>query len=140
MGVYRFVIHIAAPPEHVFEEWTNLERMGEWVGGVTGVTDITGPVDQAGTRYVVHFGRMTSATEVLEARRPSYIRTRFGNRILKGETEVSFEPDGGGTRLTQTLVTRGLVSAIAARIFASGSYRGSFRGELDAFRKLVESG
>jgi hypothetical protein len=25
-----------------------------------------------------------------------------------------------------------------ARIFATGSYRGSFRGELEAFRNLVE--
>jgi hypothetical protein len=36
-------------------------------------------------------------------------------------------------------VTEGIVPAIVARVFASGSYRGSFRGELDSFRKICES-
>ena len=31
-------------PERVFALWTDLQRMGEWVGGVTSVTDISGPV------------------------------------------------------------------------------------------------
>ena len=56
MAHYTFSIHVDAPPERVFALWTNLERMGEWVGGVTGVTDISGPVDRVGTTYVVHFG------------------------------------------------------------------------------------
>ena len=31
-----------------------------------------------------------------------------------------------------------MASAIFARIFASGSYSGSFQGEMEAFRGLVE--
>ena len=53
---------------------------------------------------------------------------------------MTFDPEGDGTRLTQVFRTRGLVSAIFARIFASGSYSGSFQGELEAFRDLVEDG
>lgn len=34
--------------------------------------------------------------------------------------------------------TRGLVSAIFGRLFASGSYGGSFQGELEAFARLAE--
>ena len=34
---YTISTQVAAPPEQVFALWTNLERMGEWVGGVTGV-------------------------------------------------------------------------------------------------------
>jgi uncharacterized protein YndB with AHSA1/START domain len=28
----------------VFRLWTDLDRMKEWVGGVTKVTDVTGPI------------------------------------------------------------------------------------------------
>jgi uncharacterized protein YndB with AHSA1/START domain len=138
MSRYRFTIHVGAVPEKVFDLWMNLDRMAEWVGGVTKVTDISGPVDQAGTRYTVWFGRMGSPTEILEVQRPSFIRSRFGNSILRGQTRVTFEPEGDGTLLTQEFQTEGLIPAIAARIFASGSYKGSFRGELAAFARIAE--
>ena len=138
MATYRFETLIDAPPERVFALWMDLDRMKEWVGGVTGVTDVTGPIDQAGTRYTVLFGRMRSPTQILEVERPRHVKTSFGNFVLKGESEVTFEPKGRGTRLAQTFRTRGVVSAVFARLFATGSYKGSFRGELEAFRKIAE--
>jgi uncharacterized protein YndB with AHSA1/START domain len=138
VGEYTFTVHIAAPPEVVFSLWTNLDRIHEWIGGVTGVTNVSGPPDQAGTTYTVLFGRMRSPTRILEAERPRRIKSRFGNSLLRGETEATFEPDGTGTTLTQHFRTEGLVPAIAARIFATGSWRGSFRGELATFAMLAE--
>lgn len=138
MADYEFAVRIAASPDHVFDLWTDLDRMTEWVGGVTKVTDRTGPVDRAGTRYTVWFGRMASPTEVIEVERPRVFRTRFGNRLLRGESGVTLEPDGDGTILTQHFRTQGLISALMARIFAAGSYRGSFRGELEAFARIAE--
>ena len=137
MGSYEFTVHVAAPPEHVFDLWTNLDRMHEWVGGVTRVSDVTGPLDRAGTRYTVHFGRMRSPTEVLDVDRPRRFRTKFGNRVLRGENEATFEPDGSGTLVIQRLVTTGLISGIFARLFATGSYKGSFRGELAEFARIA---
>ena len=84
MATHQVSVFIRATPERVFDAFTDLELMRESVGGVTRVTDRTGPVDRAGTRYTVHFGPMRSPTEVLEAERPRRIRTRFGNLILKG--------------------------------------------------------
>ncbi len=135
---HRVTTDIAAPPERVFAVWMDLDRMTEWVGGVKRVTDVSGPIDVAGTRYIVHFGPMKSPTEILEVDRPHHVRTRFGNLILKGESDVRFEPIPEGTRLTQVFRTRGFISAITGRIFAAGSYEGSFKGELEAFRKIVE--
>jgi hypothetical protein len=112
--------------------------MHEWVGGVTGVTDLSGPIDRAGTTYTVRFGSMKSPTTVVEVDRPAHIRTRFGNPILKGESDVTFQAEGDGTLLTQEFRTRGFVSAVVARLFATGAYRGSFRGELNAFRMIAE--
>jgi hypothetical protein len=123
----------------VFDLWTNLDRMREWVGGVTKVTDVSGPVDRVGTRYTTWFGRMKSPTEVIEVERPRLFATRFGNAILRGTNRTVFEPDGDSTRITETFETVGIISAITARIFATGSYRGSFQGELEAFARIAEA-
>ena len=138
MGTYRFETRTAASPQRAFALWTDLDRMKEWVGGVTGVSDVSGPVDRVGTTYTVHIGGMKSRTEVLDVQRPVRFRTRFGNRILKGENTTTFAPDGDGTLITEELETHGVISAIFAWIFASGSYRGSFRSELEAFARLAE--
>jgi uncharacterized protein YndB with AHSA1/START domain len=138
MAEQRITIDIVAPPERVFGLWMDLDRMTEWVGGVTRVTDVTGPIDLAGTRYTVWFGPMKSRTEILEVERPHHVRTRFGNLILKGESDVRFEPTPHGTRLTLMLWTHGVISAIFGRLFAAGSYEGSFKGELETFRTIAE--
>ncbi len=112
--------------------------MGEWVGGVTGVSDISGPIDRAGTTYVVHFGPVKSPTEVLDAERPSRFATRFGSWVLRGTSSTTFEPDGAGTRVTQEFRTVGWFSAISSWVFSRGSYEGSFRGELEKFGRIAE--
>ncbi|CAN5730145.1 hypothetical protein BH24CHL6_BH24CHL6_04730 [soil metagenome] len=138
MSEYRSTVRVAAPPEEVFDLWVNLDRIHEWIGGVTGVSDVSGPLDRPGTRYTVHFGRMRSPSEVIEVDRPRHIRTRFGNFLLRGENEATFEPEGEGTRVRQTFRTTGFISAVSARIFASGSYKGSFQGELNEFARIAE--
>jgi uncharacterized protein YndB with AHSA1/START domain len=128
----------AAPPDRVFALWTDLDRMHEWVGGVTRVTGVTGPVDHVGTRYVVWFGPVKSPTVVLEADRPRRFSTRFGSWILRGVSTATFEAEGNGTRITQDMRTEGWVSALTSRLFALGSYKGSYQGELNDFAKLAE--
>jgi len=138
MATYRFTVDIAAPTDGVFDLWTDHERWKDWIRGVSRVTDVSGPTGRTGTRYTVWFGSMRSPSEILEAERPRRIRTRFGNRMLRGETVVTFEPTATGTRLTQEFRTEGLIPAITARIFALGSYTGSFRGELNEFVRIAE--
>jgi uncharacterized protein YndB with AHSA1/START domain len=114
MGTHRFSVHVDAPPEPVFDLWTNIDRAHEWIGGLTGFTDVTGPTDRVGTRYTARFGRMSSPTEVVEVWRPRVYATRFGNRLLAGVSRATFEPEDGGTRLTQEFITKGVIPAIAA--------------------------
>jgi len=137
MGHYTFTVHVDAPPDQVFALWTNLEQMKEWVGGVTGVVDVSGPIDRVGTSYTTMFGKMSSKTEVIAVERPHLFRTRFGNRVLRGESQTTFEADGAGTRMTEEFWTTGIVSAVMARIFAAGSYQGSFQGELNHFARIA---
>ena len=104
------------------------------------VSGISGSLDQAGTTYKVHFGSWsTSVSTILEAERPRWLRTKFGTWLLRGEQTARFDEADGGTRVTQTLVTAGLIPAVFARIFATGSYKGSFRGELNTFKLICEA-
>lgn len=138
MATYRLSTHVKAPRERVFELWIDVDRWPEWIGGLTKVTDRTGPLDEKGTRYTNWFGSMKSPSEVLDVERPRFIRTRFASAVLRGETEATFERDGDGTRITQVFRTQGVISAIAGWIFSMGSWKGSFKGELESFRKIAE--
>jgi len=138
MARFRFTLHVDAPPSTVYALWTSLERMHEWIEGISSVSHPTGPMDVVGTRYTVRIGGMESPTEILAADPPKLFHTRFGNRMLRGESVATFEPDGGGTRLIQEYRTTGLVPAIVGRLFATGSYRGSFRGELNQFARIAQ--
>ena len=139
MGRHRFEINIAAPPDVVFALYTNLDRIHEWTGGVTGVADVSGPIDKAGTTYTVLFGRMRSPTTVLAAERPRLFKTRFGSGVLRGTSEATFTPDGsGGTQMIQELQTDGLIAGAMGRLFSVGSWKGSFRGELRQFAQNAE--
>ena len=138
MAHYTISILAAAPAADVFDLWIDVQRMGEWVGGVTGVTDVSGPIDRLGTTYVVQFGPVKSPTEVIDVERPRRFATRFGSWILRGTSSATFEADGDGTLITQELQTVGRISAISSWIFSRGSYEGSFRGELEKFARLAE--
>jgi uncharacterized protein YndB with AHSA1/START domain len=138
MPVHHLTAFAAAPPERVFDLWIDLDRMKEWVGGVTKVTDVSGPADTVGTTYIVWFGPVKSPTEVLEADRPRRLTTRFGNWILRGVNTTTFVPEGDGTRIVEEMRTEGWVSEITSRVFALGSGKGSYQGELNDFAKLAE--
>ena len=138
MARYTVSTHVAAPPERVFALWTDLDRMREWVGGVTRVSDVSGPLDRVGTTWVVHFGPVKSPTTILEVDPPRRFVTKFGSWVLRGRSAATFEPDGAGTRITQEFETVGRISAVSAWIFSRGSYQGSFQGELETFARLAE--
>ncbi len=135
---HRLVVHVRAPREQVFDLWTDLDRAHEWIEGLTRITDVTGPVTTAGTSYTAWFGRLRSPSEILQVERPRLVRTRFGSWLLRGVQQAEFEDQGDGTRLTQDFWTNGIISVVMGRIFAFGSYRGSFRGELNSFARLAE--
>ena len=70
---------------------------------------------------------------------PRLIRTRFGSWVLRGENTATFTPEGDGTRITQEMTTIGWFSEITSRLFALGSYKGSYQGELNDFARLAEA-
>jgi uncharacterized protein YndB with AHSA1/START domain len=139
MGTYAFTVDIAAPRDQVWALWTDLDRAQEWIEGMARISDLSGPIDQVGTTYKVYFGSWsTSTTTILEAEPPRYLKNRFGNWFLRGEQSALLDETPGGTRLTQTFTTRGIIPAITGWIFSRGSYKGSFSGELATFKEICE--
>jgi len=139
MATTRLTATSAAPPEVAYDLWANLDRMHEWVGGVTKVTDVEGPLGRAGTTYVVWFGPVKSPTVILAAERPRSYRSKFGSWVLRGESATTFEAEGGGTRIRQEIRTIGWFSEITSRLFSMGSHKGSYQGELNEFARLAEA-
>ena len=140
VGRYTYRIEVDAPQDLVYELWTDLDLMKTWVGGVSKVSPPTGPMDQAGTRYTVYFGKARSETEIVEVDPPRLFMTRFGNVYLRGTNRTEIEPAGARQSvITQTFVTDGFLPAIVGWIFGHGSYRGSFLGELRHFGRIAEA-
>lgn len=130
MSAYRFTIHVTLPPESAYALWISLEALVLGTGAPTNMTDVVGDPGRAGTTYTVLFGRLRVPTEVLQGGYPHEYRVRHGGTLLRGESVVAFEPEFEGTRLTHEFRPAGLVAHVAALVFATGWYRGSFRGEL----------
>jgi uncharacterized protein YndB with AHSA1/START domain len=135
---FGFAIDIAAPPERVFDLWADLDRLTDWTVGLTKVTQATGDGDQTGTNYTLWFGSLDQRVEVLAADRPNYHRTRAKFGTIKIETSVTFEDIGGATRMRESIMAKGIKARIWATVLAAGSFRGSFRGELERFAQVVE--
>ena len=94
-----------------------------------------------GSRYTIWFGRRAVRVEVLFPTEPAdgtAYRTRLDGSVRRGESLVRFEPHPDGSRVTLEVRTEGLVPGIAGRLLATGSYRGSFRGDLRLFARLAE--
>jgi hypothetical protein len=135
---FEFRSVVAAPPELVFDLWNDLDRAREWLVGLQKVTDRSGPPDQPGSSHVLWFNGRPAPVTVLEVDRPLRIVNRLGGGLFKGTLGATFEPQGGGTRITEWLEPEGLGPTIAGWIFSKGSWRGSFQGELKTFKQLAE--
>ena len=143
VGRYTYSIEIDARRDLVFDLWTDLELMKTWIGGVSGYSEPTGPIDRAGTTYTIYFGTFGSLVEVLEAERPRLYASRSGTFWMQLTNRGTFEAIGDGgtrTRLTQTIDVFGSpLSRAVGWIFGHGSYRGSFLGELRHFARIAEA-
>ena len=102
MGHRSVTIDIAAPPERVFDIYTDLRRLPEWQRQ-PGLKGTEGAMDRPGADFVIHYGwPLTLRGRVLAVERPSLQRVRA--RELAGlvtcETTARFDAAEGGTRLT----------------------------------------
>lgn len=130
MTTLRLRTTIAAPPAEVFALYIDGDRRSEWNPAARGLIERSGPVNQAGSRYVVdtRFGRFE--VHLLRVEPPRLVELREGvGRSGEAHVVIHFDPaPDGGTRLAaeSTFAARGrlgrvtaLLNALGARLYGS---------------------
>lgn len=134
--------YVAAPIERVYAAYVDPALMPTWLE-LQAVTDLTGPVDRAGTRFTqVYWGRWRFRTEVVRADPPT-LHEMAGRAPLATTYRwlARFAPEGEGTRVTLESDTRvfGALDSLAERLFAA-SGETQARRHLATLAALVEAG
>jgi hypothetical protein len=102
---------IAAPPSLVFAIYTDASRMAEWQPGVIGVMEQTGPLDRAGSTYILDQPGPRLRIAILRVEQPSLHQQLEQLGLYRWIGTARFEPlPGGRTRFSYEYAPRGLVS------------------------------
>jgi fatty-acyl-CoA synthase len=145
MGEMRSTVHIAAPPDRVFDfvdDWRNavryLHRLVRWEPVDHGATMGVGTVFRVGIQAGPT--RLDGKLEVTDYSRPEKISIRSidGPRVVGGWT---FEPNGDGTRVSLR-ASFDLPGGIAGRLVGSFISRNGQRDldeSLRDLKRLVEA-
>jgi uncharacterized protein YndB with AHSA1/START domain len=144
MASIEFHILISAPAEEVFARVSDLQNHIEWSGGEAIRKTSEGAV-AAGTTYeteeALPLGKKTVERSVVT---DVQLNERFGWRTygpIGTWLDWSFElqPEDGRTRLTQRLEPkRGLLTAIAMKLFIERQMRKSMPESLSKLREVCE--
>lgn len=143
MGRYPNRRHIAASPEQVFRGFTDPVLMADWMD-MDRVDRVTGPMDQAGTRYrMVVFGpwRFKARVEACDPPR----RIVFGGHApLGGAFRMTAEltPRDGGTDaelLTEYTVPLGPVGRWIDRRWIAPGPKATANKEFDRLVEIAET-
>lgn len=110
MQIARHSIHIDRSPREVFDFFTDFSRAPRWRQYVRSMTPRQPGPPRAGSVVDVVFdvAGVTQAFEltVLDCEPPSLWRHRTSEKEFRGHVEYRFDAEGGGTRVTLTMVAR----------------------------------
>src|SRR4029079_10222990 len=138
MSTHQFSITTPLAPTAALMLWADLDRVTEWMTGVTRVSDAAGRPERPdftlpgascplvalpGSRYTLWFGGRPVRIEVLspaEGQAGTVYRTRVSGPVRRGESLVRFDPDPDGSRVIHEVRTEGLLPGVAGRLLAIG--------------------
>lgn len=142
MGQRQVSADIGAPPELVFDLYTDAQRVGEWQTGVRSV-EATGSLAQVGSTWTVRYGGpFTVKGTVLEVQRPLSHRQRFSEMmgLVSCTTTARFVPAGTGTKATFDFEYH-VAGGPIGRIFdgmVGGEIAGRFSKDLVGLKAVAE--
>lgn len=101
MGSYSYSVWIAAPPERVYDLYTDLDRVAERQGGHPRISDRSGEQSRAGSTYTTRRGPSAARSEVIVAERPTeHVVEIHGTLGLRAVITSRFVPEDRGSRMT----------------------------------------
>ena len=146
MSHVRNSVHIEAPPEVAWQVGRDAERIPHWNTTAVAVKDVTGPLDQVGTRFTIESrvaGRPLDITwEIREVERPRYfVATATTPMGGSARQRVDYEPADGGTKVTLDLeyeLAPGLLGKLMSKAFAERMLERDVVSSGENFKALVE--
>lgn len=128
---------IAAPPEVVFAVYTDPARLSEWQPGLRGLSEQTGPLDQAGTTYVLDQPGPRLRVEVLRVHPPRFHEQRECFRWYGWIGQARFGPSpDGGTRFSYRYTPTGRYGWLWFPVIAASAIFVS--AEFNRLKKIAE--
>jgi uncharacterized membrane protein len=138
--------HFEAPIEQVFDLMADAKRWPEWMPNMLEVMEVTGPLDQPGTRIheAMRFlgRRIESWDEIVEAERPRLWKYASGTEGMKSVGTFRLTPAGQGTDVAiegDYDLPAGFLGEIADRLFVEKAMERQMRHSLENFKALVEA-
>lgn len=146
MGHVRESVHIEAPPETAWQLGRDPIRIPEWNTTAIEVKDVSGPLDQAGSRFTVVSkiaGRPLDVTwQVDKVDAPRHAETSATTPGGGHARQViDYEPDGNGTRVTVDLeyeLPMGWFGEMLNKLVAERMIARDVRHSSENFKALVE--
>jgi carbon monoxide dehydrogenase subunit G len=133
VGSWSASVHVAKPPEAVWNVIGDYSKTPEWLPKVKAATQSPGPFGP-GTKVSVTRGPMTINFTVEEAAPPSQVKMSIVQGKVTGTTVFVLKPEGPGTLVEHSLDLhfKGLM-----RLF-SPFMKGGIRKDLAALKKRAE--
>ncbi|OMC23653.1 SRPBCC family protein [Mycobacterium colombiense] len=118
-------VEIDAPPQLVWEVFTDVEHWPEWTASVTSLVGLDGSTLAAGRRFAIKQPGMSKlvwkVTEIAPGRSWTWVQSSPGARVT-ARHEVIAQP-GGRTLVRQHLDQRGALGALVGRLMAKKTKR-----------------
>lgn len=117
-------IEIAAPPQLVWDVFSDVQRWPEWTASVTSLTGLDGPTLAVGKRFAIKQPGMQKlvwqVTEIEPGSSWTWVQ-RSPGVLVTARHYVSAQP--GGTLVRQQLDQRGFLGALVGRLMAKKTRR-----------------
>jgi hypothetical protein len=119
------IIEIAAPPQLVWDVFTDVEHWPEWTASVTSLIGLDGPGLDVGKRFAIKQPGMQKLVWQVTAINPGSSWTwvqRSPGVLVTARHDVTAGP-GGGTLVRQQLDQRGVLGAFVGWLMANKTKR-----------------
>ena len=118
-------VEIAAPPQLVWDVFSDVERWPEWTASVTSLVALDGPALAVGKRFAIKQPRMSKlvwkVTEVDPGASWTWVQ-RSPGVLVSARHDVIAQP-GGRTLVRQQLDQRGVLGALVGRLMVKKTKR-----------------
>jgi uncharacterized membrane protein len=118
-------VEIDAPPQLVWDVFSDVERWPEWTASVTSLVGLDGPALAVGRRFAIKQPGMQKlvwrVTEIDPGSSWTWVQ-RSPGVLVTARHHVSAQP-GGGTLVRQELDQRGVLGALVGRLMVKKTKR-----------------